>query len=300
MNNMLVARTSTRLLIFTFLIASFYAYGSSEMYFVTVSDTEHFPWLQGLIESILKYNYVSTAHIAVFDLGLTPNQIDELNRIKTVRVYDIENANAEMRQKFEVRRSGRLARRWYSWKPAVFRQALELFPYFLYIDAGIEVMAPLDAIFDEIQKEGYYLYDCPHLIFPVVTDYVAELFKLDNPENSWILEENCISGALQGISRSLLDSYVEPMYQLASDIKNFQDDGTAAWGYGFARHDQVLFSIFVRQLGLKVHPLNCNPRKIRVGDQKIYFGVLKHFKLRKHTEKDARLLQHARIHKLLG
>src|SRR5207244_2531458 len=100
--------------------------------------------------------------------------------------------------KFIVRTNGRLARGWYSWKSAVFYQALQLFPYFLYLDSGIEVVAALDGIFDEIQQKGYYLFDCPHLIYPCVTNHVRQLFELDHDENRWILEENCISSGIQG------------------------------------------------------------------------------------------------------
>ena len=114
------------------------------------------------------------------------------------------------------------------------------------------------------------------------------------------MEKNVISAGIQGLSRSLLESYVTPVYQLASEIKNFEDDGSAAWGYGFARHDQVLFSVFAQKLELKLHPLYCNPKKIRKGNNKIYFGALKYFKLRKHIEKDSKRLEHARKHKLLG
>lgn len=296
-------KTSVYFFLFILVISfsmSHYTLQSKEMYFVTVSDTEHFPWLEGLIESIFKYNYTKVTKIAVFDLGLTQSEIDQLNQMKFVEVHDIENINSEMRKKFEVRTNGRLARGWYSWKPVVFYQALKLFPHFLYLDSGIEVVAPLDMIFDEIEQSGYYLFDCPHLIYPVLTNHVKQLFELDHDENQWILEENCISGGIQGISRSLLDSYIMPIYKLASDIKNFEDDGTAAWGYGFARHDQAIFSVVARKLGLKTHPLYCNPKKIRVKDYKIYFGVLKHFKLRKHIEKDPKLLEHAKKHKLQG
>ena len=273
---------------------------SNAMHFVTVADSEHFPWLEGLIASILKYNYTKISKIAVFDLGLRQSEVDRLKQIKFVEVYQIEDVNSEMRVKFIVRTNGRLARGWYSWKPIVFYQALKMFPSFLYLDSGVEVCAPLDAIFDEIEREGYYLFDGMHLIYPVVTDQVKQLFELNREENRWILEENCISAGIQGISRCLLDSYVAPMYQLASNIKNFEDNGSSAWGYGFARHDQSLFSILARKLQLKTHPFYCCPTKIRVGDHKIYFGGLRYFKLRKHIEKNGARLEHAKIYNLLG
>lgn len=114
------------------------------------------------------------------------------------------------------------------------------------------------------------------------------------------MEQNTISAGIQGVSRALYDSYILPVYTLASEIKNFEDNGTAAWGYGFARHDQTLFTFFARKLGLTLHPFYCNPKKLRYGSKKIYFGVLKWFKLRKHHEKDPNIIAHAQEHMLLG
>jgi hypothetical protein len=39
---------------------------------------------------------------------------------------------------------------------------------------------------------------------------------------------------------------------LSKEIRNFIDDGTCPEGWGTARHDQPLFSIFVQKLGYKI------------------------------------------------
>lgn len=270
------------------------------MDFVTVSDTEHFPWAKNLIESILKYNYTKVSRIAVFDLGLLPSEINELKEMPFVEVHEIENINPDMRKKFAVRTNERLARGWYSWKPVVLKQAFELFPDFLYLDSGIEVMSPLDDIFYEIKNAGYYLYDCPHLIFPVVTDRLVKLLELDRSENKWILEKNGISAGIIGLSQSMRDSFIMPVYEWASNIYHFEDNGTAPWGYGFARYEQAMLSVLAHKLGLKLHPLYCIPKKIRHGSTKTYFGALKYLKIRKHIEKDPERLKHAKEHRLLG
>ncbi|MDR3646342.1 MAG: hypothetical protein P4L22_02250 [Candidatus Babeliales bacterium] len=270
------------------------------MYFVTASDTEHFPWLQGLILSIQKYNHGKISRISVYDLGLKKSEIKILENIPFVEVCDIETINPDMKTKFIVRPNGRLARGWYTWKPTILYQASKKFPYFLYLDSGFEVVSSLDKIFNEIKTQGYYFYDCGHLILPMVTKRVKNIFKLDLPENEWILEEDGISAGIQGISSKLSDSYILPVYKLATDIKNFEDDGSAFWGFGGARHDQAIFSILVRKLGLKTHKTFCNPNKLRAGNTKIYFGILKYFKFRKHKEKDVTRLIHAKNHKLLG
>ncbi len=262
------------------------AAASKEMYFVTVSDTEHFPWLQYLIESILKHNSSNVAKIAVFDLGLTQSEIDALQSIDVVQVYPIEDINPEMRKKFVARSSGRLVRGWYSWKPVVFYQSLQMFPYFFYVDAGVELAGPSDDIFNEIQKEGYCFFESDGSpTYPTATNHVKKLFDLDHPNNQWILQQHSISGATQGISRALLHSYVEPVYELATDIKNFEDDGSAAWGFGGARHDQTLFSIFASMLHLKAYSASSGE---------------KYFHRRKHNENNPELIEHGKKHKLWG
>jgi len=259
---------------------------SKDMYFVTVSDTEHFPWLQRLIESILKYNSSNVSKIAVFDLGLTQSEIDTLNRVDVVQVYPIEDVNPEMRKKFVARPNGRLARGWYSWKPVVFYQALQLFPYFLYLDAGIEVISPSDDIFDEIKRNGYCFFESDGSpIFPSVTTYVKKLFDLDDQNNQWISGQRSLSGGIQGVSNALLHAYIKPMYHLAANFKNFEDDGSAPWGFGGARHDQTLFSIFAAKLHLGLHSLAYRE---------------KYLSTRKHNESNAALIEHGKIHKLWG
>jgi hypothetical protein len=258
---------------------------AKDMYFVTVCDTEHFPWVCGLIESIVKHNRANVHTIAVFDLGLTGQEIKKLKKMKHVEVHVIQDANPDMRKKFKVRANGRLARGWYSWKPVVFHQALSLFPYFLYIDSGIEVTRPLNDIFSDIVKQGYCLFESSHTILPTVTQHVLQLFDLDDDAHRSILHANSISAGIQGISRAVSDNYVTPMYHLAADITNFQDDGSAAGGFGWARHDQTLFSIIARDAQFKIHPFS---------------RIFNYFTLKKHNERDRQRLRHAENHKLLG
>ena len=42
------------------------------------------------------------------------------------------------------------------------------------------------------------------------------------------------------------------MYELAKDITFFEDDGSCPKGFGWARHDQTLFSVFVNRLGMEI------------------------------------------------
>jgi len=252
---------------------------ANDMYIVTSADTEHFPWLQVLIRSTIQHNYAKLSEIAVFDLGLTQSDIETLKSMPFVRVYQIEEVNPDIRKKFLVRSNGRLARGWYSWKPVIFYQALQMFPYFFYIDSSIEVIAPLDDIFDEIKREGYYLVGAGHPILPHATNRVKQLFDLDLEENKWILDQQSISAGIQGISRALLDSYIIPIYILAANIKNFEDDGSAPTGFGGSRHDQPLFSTLAAKLHLKINA-NCAKylalKKNGVNNDPFYEHAVKH------------------------
>jgi hypothetical protein len=252
------------------------------MYFATATDTEHFPWVLILIESIKKYHGEKDITIAVFDLGLTQDEIDVLNKWEAVTVHQLEKVNPHITHKFVVRPTGRKARGWYSWKPVVLYQALQLYPYVMYFDAGVEIIGPLDSVFKYLVKNGYYLFESGDKIESMITKPIKKLFGLDKASQAFILQRNGISAGIQGVSRQMLDTYIVPLYKLAHIIKNFEDDGSAPGGFGNGRHDQTLFSIVARQLKLKCTLLS--------------FGLSKYFYLRKHNEKDPTLIAHAQKH----
>jgi hypothetical protein len=167
----------------------------------------------------------------------------------------------------------------------VLYHALQQFPYVLYIDSGVEVKCALDGFFVALLKRGHYLFDCGNEIEPMVTQHVKKLFDIEHMNDKKFLKNIGISAGIQGLTRSMLEPYVKPMYEFAKDIRNFQDDGTAPGGFGAARHDQALFSILAIQLKLKTHML--------------YFALQKYFTLRKHKESDPSLIAHARFHHIL-
>jgi hypothetical protein len=223
------------------------------MNFVTVADYEHYPWLSGLFTSIYKHNKNHEINIIVFDIGLLSEQVKALEAQNNIQVVPIEMVHPDLCKKFVVRKNGRLARGWYAWKPVVFYQALNYFDYFLYIDSGMRVRAPLDIIFAAIQQDGYFFYTCHHKIRPTITKYILNKFNLNQRGRGSVLEHYGMLGGLQGLSKSMLTSYIKPMYELAHDLRNFEDDGTAPWGFGGARHDQSLFSLLARLSGYIIH-----------------------------------------------
>lgn len=227
---------------------------SIPMYFCTISDEKHYPLLLNLIGSIHKYNYYDVEQILVYNLGLTDIQIRELQNIKKVTVCEIEKTNPNILDNIETG-VNRHVKGLFSWKPVIIKDALDKFPYVLYLDAGTTILKPLNNLFKHISQNGYLFFDCGHSIKWMTTQYLINKLDLNSDKNKWILEDNVfgIDAGFQGVSRKIYDSYVLPMYEFSKDILNFTDDGTCPDGWGTGRHDQTLYSILVRQLGFDIN-----------------------------------------------
>jgi len=233
-----------------------------KQYYCIAADERHYPHLKNLIGSIHHTNFEQLGEIAVFDLGLTPEQKNELQKIERVLVQDIEPVHPDLLKKILTDPTGRHVRGNFAWKPVVIKQALEHYPYVLYLDAGTTVLKNLTPIFEEIKKHGYFLLSCSNdkncNIVDRITSYVLEeiVNKLPDTHQEYILDDNTtmIDAGLQGVSRSMLDSYVLPMYNYAHTMEYFKDDGSAKRGFGAGRHDQTLYSILAHNLNLTIYP----------------------------------------------
>lgn len=232
------------------------------MCFCIPSDDAFFKKLLDLIGSIHHTNFDKLKEIAVFDLGLTKDQLNFLKSIEKVSVHSVELRHPDILKPFKARPypSKKIARGWYAWKPIIIKQAASLFDYFLYLDAGCTVLKPLDDIFTYIQDRGYLLMQTgvKYTIGDQCTKYVISKFSLSSPENSWILNKRSIASGIQGISNRIYDSYVKPIYELTTDLRFFEDDGSSRLGFGSARHDQILFGIQAILLNLESIPVNKN------------------------------------------
>lgn len=230
---------------------------------VTAGDSEHYPLFANFIGSIHHHHPENLNKIAVFDLGFSEKERSDLNLMKGVQVFDVERVNPDLFVKFKTRFSegegkslytkrGKPVRGLYSWKPVVIKQALEMFPYIFYLDAGMSLKTPLDAFFEYTKQNGYLLISCDHSIGMMCTDIAKNIFSLNNSEKSWVLDRFGLQAGSQALSQSVLNNYVMPIYKLAYDINNFVDDGTAPQGFGWGRHDQLLYSIHATLLGFKI------------------------------------------------
>jgi hypothetical protein len=223
---------------------------NTPLYFVTAADSRFYPHLLNLIGSIHHLNYDDLGEIAVFDLGMTFEQKESLRNIKKLSIYRFESINPDITKPFVRTHSGHIAHGWFAFKYVAMKQALDKFPYVLWIDAGSTVLKPLNDLFQYLRFKGYILITTgahPHVegynVGWGATSYVNRKYNLDSPENSWVLKQEPIMGGVQGSSRSEANKYLLPMYELARDLKNYEDDGTAPNGFGCGRHDQTLLSV---------------------------------------------------------
>lgn len=218
-------------------------------YYCTVADENHFSLLINLIGTIHKTDFEALDQIAVFDIGLNNEQKKILQNIEKVAVYDVEKTHVDLIIPFKTNSAGRMVRGWFAWKPVVLKQALELFPYILYLDAGCAVLKSPDNLFKHIKQNGYFLIEIsPHYIEERITKPVIEkvVAKLPKEQAEFILKKEAymIDAGFQGLSRELHQRYVLPMYKHSSDLTLFEDDGSSKMGFGAGRHDQTLFSIY--------------------------------------------------------
>lgn len=223
------------------------------MYFCTAADSNHYAVLLNLIGSIFKHNENELQKIAVFDLGLTSDQISHLKLIDKVEVHEVEKVNPLITTSLHCN-NGRWIKGLFSWKAVVIKQALDMFPYVLYLDSGTTILKPLNGLFKHIQQNKYFFTDCGHSIKWMTTKYVIDKLKLNTAEKEWILNDDTlgIDAGFLGVTREMKTKFIEPLYELSKEIRNFKDDGTCPEGLGTGRHDQTLFSIIARDLKLTV------------------------------------------------
>lgn len=235
----------------------------SPLYFCTGADTQYFHCLKQLIGSIHATNFEHAAEIAVFNLGLTQEEINLLNRMRKVKVYAMEMTHPDLLTHFTTKYGQK--RGLFAWKPVAIKQALDLFPYVLWLDAGCLVMKPLDNLFQHIQQNGYFVISGGHKIRTYTTRTIAEKFNLYQEGNN-ILDMDQLEAGLQGIcksNRNAYNNYLLPVYEMSKQLHTyFTDDGSAPGGWGMARQDQTLFSIVARLAGLETQRAYCDPAQI--------------------------------------
>ncbi len=247
----------------------------TDLYFCTGADSKYYNNLLNLIGSIHKTNFDNLKEIAVYNLGLSNIELENLNKIQKVKTYEIELTHPDLLKQFKMNNEGKEVPGWYAWKPVAIKQSLEIFPYVLWIDAGMAVLKPLDNLFRYIKKNKYFLCNlASRNVDRQTTKYLKDKFKLNMPENGWILGQMPVVGFIMGGSREAIDILFGPFYEFTKDLRNFEDDGSAPEGFGNGRHDQALLSIFAYLNNLKVNFIDYyNSSPIMLDDYAFYLSI---------------------------
>ncbi len=228
------------------------------MVICTAGNSAYFPHLLNLIGSIHKIDFDNLQEIMVFDLGLTNQEIQNINSIQKTHVYKVKKTDPSILD-FMYAPQGYRSLGWFAWKPVVIKQALDRHERVLWLDAGNTVLKSLMPIFECIDEFGYFICTIgndtidgrwKHPVGWGATRFVREKYDLDSRENRWILDQEFIEGGICGFKKNheIYKDFLMPLYQSTFDIRNFEDDGTPP---GLGRHDQVLMSILVYQKHLK-------------------------------------------------
>jgi len=125
-----------------FIISNLSLYSSDpiDLYFCTAANSTYFERVLNLIGCLHKVNFNEIGQIAVFDLGLTEKEKTKLKNIKKVAVYSVEKTNKDIITPLPTGQGKKLVLGYYSWKPVVIKQALDMFPYVLWLDAGTTIL----------------------------------------------------------------------------------------------------------------------------------------------------------------
>lgn len=168
---------------------------------ITSSSDKFFPSLLNFLGSI-KTKYPEHPPIYIYDLGLSSLFKKELSRIEHVSIVTLPEFESFWRS-------------CYTWKTYILNQPLADLNF--YIDAGTEVLKPLDDIFNKIEKNGYALISQgPEVSMRDITptDYV-ETFDLDPT----LLNNEIIAAGIFGFSRhsALIQNITRKLYSVGQN-----------------------------------------------------------------------------------
>ena len=148
---------------------------------ITACSNRFFPSLLNLLGSI-KANYPNHPKIYVYSLGLLPILKNELKNIAGVEVIDMPHFCA-------------FWKKCYTWKTYIFTNPLSELN--LFLDAGNEILMPLDEMFEQIENNGYFTVSQITKIKDIVPKEYGIIFKLTNEQR----EKECIGSGIFGFNK---------------------------------------------------------------------------------------------------
>jgi glycosyltransferase involved in cell wall biosynthesis len=227
------------------------------LYIVTASDAKYYDSLHYMIGSLHATNYERLGVIGVANLGMTPEQIKELEKIDKVFVFEVEKIHPDIIASVNVNNSGKHVPGWYAWKPVIIKQMLEKYPHVFYMDATTIVFKPLDDLIQYVKEHDYFVCTIgddgvpeKHTVGWGTTKRVIDAFDLTAGDKKWVLDQEPLLTGFYGVTRKGSAAFVDRMYELSKTMDLYIDDGTGPHGFGTGRHDQIVMSVlgYLQQL----------------------------------------------------
>jgi hypothetical protein len=216
---------------------------------ITAASNKFFPSLINLLGSI-KTNYPDHPKMYVYDLGLFWTFKKELNNIPGVEVIKMPKFVSFWRS-------------CYTWKTYIFAHPLARLNF--YLDAGCQVLRPLDEIFNILDKEGFFLIEQGVKFKDIVPQEYKELFDLSEEFD----KEEALHAGEFGFKNNLLqNATLQKVYSWAlaglalgfSPVDAWRNKGKNKSVFirncRIFRHDMTLLNIMLRKnfgRNLEVH-----------------------------------------------
>jgi hypothetical protein len=207
---------------------------------ITSASNKFFPSLINLLGSIAK-NYPEHPDVYVYDLGLFFTFRKELESIPWVHVLDIPHFVPHWRS-------------CYTWKTHILNTPIADINF--YLDAGNQVLRPLDSIFDEISLVGYFAVEQGVSIDRITPSNYRKVFNL--PDEQY--EHNSITAGIFGFkSNGPIQPVMNKLYHMGSEGLCLGYSKNEMWkskgvnktdivrDCEMFRHDTTLISLLLKQ-----------------------------------------------------
>lgn len=218
---------------------------------ITSCSSKFFPSIINLLTSI-KVNYPNHPPIYVYDLGLFYTYRRELEQIEGVTVITMPHFCPHWRS-------------CYTWKTYIFANPLAELN--LYLDAGCQVLKPLDTDFKIIEEEKVLLVDQEQLFSDIVPESYKKIFSIsDQHANKTVIHAGIIGFLNTPEVNAIFDKiYAAAIAGLALGFSpndswrnKGKDKNIFIRDCRLFRHDLTLVNIFFRQYwdNIKIQTLN--------------------------------------------
>jgi hypothetical protein len=189
----------------------------------------------------LHTNYPNHPKVYVYDIGLFYTFRKELEKIEWVEVLDIPHFSPFWRA-------------CYTWKTYIFTKPQADLNF--YMDAGCQILKPLDGIFSEVDSDGYFTVDQDVKGIKMIPNDYIKIFNIDDAT----LNENAITAGIFGFKKSeSIAKNLDDMFEYAkkgyclgfSKTELWKNKGVNKTNYvrdcEYFRHDTTLLTIFARK-----------------------------------------------------